>query len=86
MTDYSNLPVSFLSRLKAILPPPDLLTAPEDCWAYGYDNSRRHALPQAVAFASSHEHVFQLVNACNQHRIPLTARGLGTNTIGATVP
>ena len=86
MIDHSTLPANFLSRLKAILPEPDLLTAPEDCWTYGYDNSRRHAAPLAVAFPSSHEHVVRIVDACNRYRIPLTARGRGTNTIGATVP
>lgn len=86
MTENSRLPADFLSSLTAILPAPDLLTAAADCWAYGYDNSRRHALPQAVAFASSHEQVVEIVKACNRHQIPLTARGRGTNTIGATVP
>jgi D-lactate dehydrogenase len=28
----------------------DILCADEDCWAYGYDNNRRHVLPQAVVF------------------------------------
>ncbi len=27
-----------------------------------------------------------MVRTCNEHRIPLTARGLGTGTTGATVP
>jgi len=80
------LAAGFLSRLRAILPPEAVLTHPEDCWAYGYDNSRRQSLPQAVAFPTCHEQVVHIVNACNQFRIPLTARGRGTNTVGATVP
>ena len=64
----------------------DLLTDPADCLAYGYDNSRRLALPQAVAFATTHEQVVALVRVCHQYRIPLTARGRGTNTTGASVP
>jgi D-lactate dehydrogenase len=82
----TELAAGFLTRLKSILPPPDILTQPEDCWAYGYENSRRHSLPQAVAFPSSHEQVVRIVDACNQYRVPLTARGRGTNTVGATVP
>ncbi len=63
-----------------------LLTEPADCWPYGYDNSRRQALPQAVAFATTSEQVQSLVRLCNDHRLPLIARGRGTGTTGATVP
>ena len=59
---------------------------PADCWAYGYDNSCHHALPQAVAFATSHDQVAATVSACNQYNISLTTRGRGTGTTGATVP
>lgn len=65
---------------------PNLLTDPSDCWAYGYDNSRGHALPDAVFLAESHNQVAELVSFCNLHKIPLTARGRATNTTGATVP
>ncbi len=63
-----------------------LLTDPADCWPYGYDNSRRQCLPQAVAFVHNAEETAAVVRICNAHRIPLTARGLGTGTTGATVP
>lgn len=86
MDNRTELAAGFLSRLKSILPLQDILTQPEDCWAYGYDNSRRHSLPQAVAFPSSHEQVVRIVDVCNQYRTPLTARGRGTNTVGAAVP
>ncbi|MGH8212384.1 MAG: FAD-binding oxidoreductase, partial [Rhodanobacteraceae bacterium] len=54
--------------------------------AYAYDNSRRFALPDAVAFPTAHEQVAALVQACREARAPLIARGRGTNTTGATVP
>lgn len=63
-----------------------VLTDPADCLAYSYDNSKQQALPQAVVLAASHEQVVALARYCHQHRIPLTARGRGTNTTGATVP
>ncbi len=53
---------------------------------YGYDNSRRQAMPDAVVFPTSHEQVVALVRACRAHRLPLVARGRGTNTTGASVP
>ncbi len=63
-----------------------LRTDPADCLPYGYDNSRRVALPQAVAFARTHDEVAALATTCHEHGIPLIARGRGTNTTGATVP
>ncbi|MEW6765069.1 MAG: FAD-linked oxidase C-terminal domain-containing protein [Pseudomonadota bacterium] len=55
-------------------------------WAYGMDNSRRHALPDAVVYATDHAQVQAVVQACHAQRIPLIARGRGTGTTGATVP
>lgn len=75
-----------LSRLAEICGPDNLLTAPSDCWPYGYDNSRRQALPDAVVLATDHDQIQQLVEFCNQQKIPLIARGRGTGTTGATVP
>jgi D-lactate dehydrogenase len=53
---------------------------------YGYDNSRREAMPDAVVFPTTHEQAVALVRACRAHRMPLIARGRGTNTTGASVP
>jgi len=75
-----------LARLRGILPPDRLLLDPADRLAYGYDNSRRSALPQAVALAESAAEVQAIVAACHEHAVPLVARGRGTNTTGAAVP
>ena len=80
------LPAAALTQLRAALPPDALLTDPADCLTYAYDNSRRLAMPQAVVFAQSHDEVAAVVAICHAHAIPLTARGRGTNTTGATVP
>ena len=53
---------------------------------YGYDNSRRHAQPDAVALPRDAAQVQALVRACRQHHVPVVARGRGTNTTGAAVP
>ncbi|MFZ5593579.1 MAG: FAD-binding oxidoreductase [Pseudomonadota bacterium] len=76
----------FQTRLAAIAGTENVLSDPADCWPYGYDNSRRHALPQWVAFVTTHEQVRDIVRLCNQHEVPLVARGRGTGTTGATVP
>ncbi|MFK5984251.1 MAG: FAD-linked oxidase C-terminal domain-containing protein [Pseudomonadota bacterium] len=61
-------------------------TDPGDCYVYGYDNSRRQVLPDAVIFPQTHQHVVTICEICNQYKIPLTVRGRGTATTGATVP
>ena len=73
-------------RLREIFGPRALLTDPADCWPYGYDNSRRQALPAAVCFATEAEQVAGLVRLCRTEGIPLIPRGRGTGTTGATVP
>lgn len=80
-----TLPTGFLPCLRDIFPAA-LHTDPADCWAYGYDNSRKHTLPDAVVFPTSHEQAVALARLCHEHRVPLTARGRGTGTTGATVP
>ncbi|MCB1801017.1 MAG: FAD-binding oxidoreductase, partial [Gammaproteobacteria bacterium] len=72
--------------MKTLFGNEQLLTEPGDCWAYGYDNSRQQALPQAVCFAHDSEQIVGLVHLCRKHRIPLIARGRGTGTTAATVP
>lgn len=80
------LPAGVARRLSELLPPERLLLDPADRLAYGYDNSRRVAMPQAVALAASVDEVQALIDCCREHALPLIARGRGTNTTGATVP
>ena len=63
-----------------------LLTDPGECLAYGYDNSKRRAAPSAVVLPENADQVQRLVQLCREHRTPITARGRGTNTTGASVP
>jgi len=83
----NDLPADFpLQKLTEIFGSENVLTDPAECWSYGYDNSKKHALPDVVVFATEHEQIFQLVQLCNSHNIPIVARGRGTGTTGATVP
>ena len=77
---------TIIDRLRQICGEDNLLTEPSDCWPYGYDNSRRQALPDAVVLATDHVQIQQLIQLCHQEKIPLIARGRGTGTTGATVP
>jgi D-lactate dehydrogenase len=83
--ETAPLPAAAVTRLGEIFGA-RLLTDPADCLPYGYDNSRRVVLPQAVVFPQAHDEVTALASACSEHALPLTARGRGTNTTGATVP
>jgi D-lactate dehydrogenase len=80
------LPAPLLHRLAGIFEREAFLTAAADCLAYGYDNSKRHGMPAAVVLPQQHAQVVALMQACAAHRVPLVARGRGTNTTGASVP
>jgi D-lactate dehydrogenase len=77
---------ALLAQLHSLLGDAALLRDPAECLAYGYDNSRRQAQPIAVALPTTREQVQAIVRACRAHATPVTARGRGTNTTGASVP
>lgn len=54
--------------------------------AHGNDNSRRSAMPDAVALPSTREQVVAIVRACRAHGVPIVARGAGTSSTGAALP
>jgi len=56
------------------------------CRPFGGDDSRRWAMPSAVALPRTRDDVVALVRACRAHRVPIVARGAGTGTTGAAVP
>lgn len=80
------LPAAFTARLAHLLGPERFLTSAADCLAYAYDNSRRPAVPEAVAFPVTTGEVQAIVAACHEHGVPLTPRGRGTGTAGGSVP
>ena len=75
-----------IAGLQHVLAPAGLLLDPAERLAYGYDNSRRQALPAAVALPTTREQVQAIVRLCRAQCTPITARGRGTNTTGASVP
>lgn len=76
----------FLQALRQVVPAENLFTDPAECWAYGYDNSRRQGHPEAVVFPTDAEQIQAIVHLCNYYHIPLLARGRGTGTPGGSVP
>ncbi len=75
-----------LTGLAAIVGDAGLLKEPAERFAYGYDNSRRQGLPDAVVLPTEPRQVQAVIALCNELRVPLVPRGRGTGTTGATVP
>lgn len=77
---------SFIKAIGQILPEEAILTDTADCFPYGYDNSRQQTTPAMVAFPQTEQQVAEIIQLCNNHQCPVTARGRGTGTAGAAVP
>lgn len=75
-----------ITSIENIVGPENVLHDKADCWVYGYDNSRKHTAPDIVVFPGNHTEVSQICKICSVNKIPLTARGRGTNTTGASIP
>ncbi len=73
-------------RLLEILGPDGLLLEAAERWTYGYDNSRRHATPLAVALPADKAQVAAIVALCHESDLSLVVRGRGTGTAGGAVP
>ncbi|HEU4813583.1 MAG TPA: FAD-binding oxidoreductase, partial [Xanthomonadaceae bacterium] len=80
------LPAGFERAMAALLGDDGWRIDASERLTYGYDNSRQHAQPDAVALPRDPAQVQALVRACREHRVPVVARGRGTNTTGAAVP
>lgn len=77
---------SLFAAFEAVLERGSVLTSAADCLAYGYDNSAYRQNPAMVLLPTRTAQVQALVMLARDYQIPLTARGRGTNTTGASVP
>tara|TARA_B100000900_G_scaffold94600_1_gene77757 strand:- start:4713 stop:6086 length:1374 start_codon:yes stop_codon:yes gene_type:complete len=75
-----------IKSFQKILPAGFVLSEPGDCWAYGYDNSKMHVMPECVLFAESKEQIKNILIYCYNNDIPITTRGRGTGNTGGSVP
>ena len=80
------LPDALHQRLASVLGEAGWRTDEAVRAAHGADDSRRFALPDAVALPGERAHVVELVRACREFRVPIVARGAGTGTCGGAVP
>lgn len=76
-------------ELEKFLPKDSILSSLEECYVYSQDgtNTRKsEKTPDVVIFPETIEEVQHVVKYANLHDIPVTARGAGTNLIGACLP
>ncbi len=75
-----------IEELSKIVGKENVLYSETDLLLYGYDASLFKARPDCIVLPGSTEEVSQIVKFAHQHRIPIVARGSGTNLSGGTIP
>jgi len=74
-----------IARLKEIVDPDYVLSSDMDLELYGYDASLERARPDVVVVPGSTEEVSKVVALAYKEKIPVIARGSGTNLSGGTI-
>ncbi|KAF1701087.1 FAD-binding oxidoreductase [Pseudoxanthomonas suwonensis] len=80
------LPHALAAELSALLGPAGWRTDEAARRAHGEDDSRRWAMPDAVALPSDTKQVAAIVRACRAHGVAVVPRGAGTGTAAGAVP
>ena len=47
---------------------------PEDCWAYGYDNSKMHTLPVGVLLPENSSQIHKIIKFCYENKITISPK------------
>jgi glycolate oxidase len=76
----------FVKELTAIMGRDNVLFSRKDLLAYSYDSTSRQEMPEIVVFPRSTAEVSALMKAAHREKIPVIARGAGTNLSGGTIP
>lgn len=77
------------TELEHILPKKNILSSVEECYVYSQDGTndiKSDTLPDVVVFPETIEEVQAIMKFANSHKIPVVARGAGTNLVGACIP
>ncbi len=78
---------SLISLFQAIIPATDILSDPEDLSPYECDGlSAYRALPMLVLLPDTIDQIQNIMRICQQHSVPVIARGAGTGLSGGTFP
>ena len=78
-----------VDELEKFLPKDNILSTLEECYVYSQDGTNTRVsdkTPDTVIFPETIEDIQKVLKFANQNNIPVTARGAGTNLIGACLP
>lgn len=75
-----------IERLMEIAGSGNVLASDMDLTLYGYDASLERGKPDVVVLPGTTEEVSRVVSLAYENRIPVIARGSGTNLSGGTIP
>lgn len=77
-----------VSELERLLPKSSILSSEEECYVYCQDGTNgvmADVLPDVVIFPESIEQIQSIMKFANSHKIPVVARGAGTNLVGGCI-
>ena len=77
---------SFIKELTGIVGRDNVLSSRKDLLAYSYDSTARQEMPEVIVFPLSTAQVSQVIKAAHRDKVPVIARGAGTNLSGGTIP
>ncbi len=78
---------TLIARLKQIVPAEAVLHEAEDLHPYECDGlSAYRAIPLVVVLPNSIDQVQAIMHLCNEHTVPVVARGAGTGLSGGALP
>ena len=75
-----------INSLKKHLPAANILSEPEECYAYSKDASNTKefsGIADVVVFVENIEQIQNIVKIANKNKTPIVCRGAGTNVVGA---
>lgn len=76
-----------MARMQSIVGRENVLVAKEDLYSYSYDGTTTWShIPDLVVLPTSSTEISQILRLANEHRIPITPRGAGTNVSGGSIP
>jgi glycolate oxidase subunit GlcD len=77
---------TLIDGLKGIVGPDYVLHSEMDLTLYGYDASLEKGRPDVVVLPDSTKEVSEVMGLASREKVPIVARGSGTNLSGGTIP
>lgn len=75
-----------VSKLRKVMDPGRIKTDPVSLSAHSFDGYVVEGMPDAVVFPTKTEEVSKIMEIASTDKIPVTARGAGTNLSGGSIP